>query len=106
MNRSRLVSTFRVEFRRKGASYRQERMALRWVQKFLDEFAIDHSSQVRHWQCDYFLSNLKKDESSFDDLLQAKSAIRFLMKQVLKRSGREESEFAGHSPADVIRITA
>lgn len=104
MNRSRIISTFRVEFRRKGASYKQERTATRWVQKFLDHFTIDHSSQIHHWQCDFFISELKKENHTFDDLLQARSALRFMMKQVLSRTAGDETvaqDFSG-----VIRITA
>jgi hypothetical protein len=104
MNKSKIVSTFRVEFRRKGASYRQERSALRWVQKFLDQFAIDHSSQVRHWQTDYFISELKKQDHSYDDLLQAQSALRFLLKRILNRT--ESDEIATNDSSGIIRITA
>jgi len=104
MNKSRILSTFRVEFRRKGASYRQERTATRWIQKFLDHFTIDHSSQIRHWQCDYFISELKKEDHTFDDLLQARSALRFMMKRVLSRTAGDET--AIHDSSGVIRITA
>jgi len=104
MNKSRILSTFRVEFRRKGASYRQERAALRWIQKFLDTFTIDHSSQIRHWQCDFFISELKKEDYTFDDLLQARSALRFMMKRVLSRIAVDDT--ATHDSSGVIRITA
>ena len=104
MNKSRILSTFRVEFRRKGASYRQERTALRWIQKFLDTFTIDHSSQIRHWQCDFFISELKKEDYTFDDLLQARSALRFMMKRVLSRTAVDDT--ATHDSSGVIRITA
>lgn len=86
MKKSRILSNYRIEFRRKHASYQTEVSTLRWVRKFLDEFSIDHSSQIRHWQIDYFISELKKRECSYDELLQAKSALRFLMDKVLRRT--------------------
>ena len=104
MNRSRIISTFRVEFRRKGASYKQERTATRWVQKFLDYSTIDHSSQIRHWQCDYFVSELRKCDHSYDDLLQAQSALQFLLKRILHLSYRDEME--SNDASGIIRITA
>jgi len=104
MNRSRIISTFRVEFRRKGASYRHERTAIRWVEKFLNRFTIDHSSQIRFWHCDFFISELKKEDHTFDDLLQARSALRFMMKRVLSRTAGDEA--AAHESSGVIRITA
>lgn len=104
MNTSRILSTFRVEFRRKGASYSQERTAIRWIQKFLDHFTIDHSSQIRHWQCDFFISELKKEEHPFDDLLQARSALNFLMKRVINRAENEDIELA--ESYKVFRFTA
>lgn len=104
MNRSLILSTFRTEFRRKGASYKQERSAIRWIQKFLDQFTIDHCSQIRHWQTEYFISELKKQDHSYDDLLQAQSALRFLMKRILNRT--ESDEIATNDSSGFIRITA
>src|SRR6056297_3979004 len=104
MNRSRIISTFRVEFRRKGASYRHERTAIRWVEKFLNRFTIDHSSQIRFWHCDFSISELKKEDHSFDDLLQARTALRFMMKRVLNRTAVDDT--ATHDLSGVIRITA
>ncbi|WP_340102684.1 hypothetical protein [Rhodohalobacter sp. 8-1] len=104
MKRSLILSTFRTEFRRKGATYQQETSALRWVRKFLDEFTVDHSSQIRHWQTDYFISELKKRDHSYDDLLQAQSALQFLMKRILNRS--ESDEMATNDSSGFIRITA
>jgi len=104
MNKSLILSTFRTEFRRKGASYKQERTALRWVRKFLDEFTIDHSSQIRHWQTDVFIAELKKGDYAYDDLLQAQSALRFMMKRILNRS--DSDEMLTNDVSEVIRITA
>jgi len=104
MNKSLILSTFRVEFRRNGASYKQERTALRWIQRFLNTFTIDHSSQIRHWQCDFFISELKKENHSFDELLQARSALRFMMKRVLSRTAGDDT--AADDSSGVIRITA
>jgi hypothetical protein len=104
MKRARILSTFRTEFRRKGATYQQEVSALRWIRKFLDEFTIDHSSQIRHWQTDFFMSELKKRDHSYDDLLQARSALHFLMKKILTRTASDEMSTPDSS--GVIRITA
>lgn len=104
MNRSLILSSFRTEFRRKGASYKQERTAIRWIQKFLDQFSIDHSSQIRHWHSDVFVAELKKGDHAYDDLLQAQSALRFLMKRILHRS--ESDEMATNDTSGFIRITA
>lgn len=104
MKRSRILSTFRTEFRRKGATYQQEVSALRWVRKFLDEFTIDHSSQIRHWQTDFYISELKKREHTYDDLLQAQSALRFMMKRILNRS--DSDDMLDNDVSEVIRITA
>ncbi len=104
MKRSLILSTFRTEFRRNGATYQQEKSSLRWVRKFLDEFTVDHSSQIRHWQTDFFISELKKQNYSYDDLLQAQSALHFLMKRVLHRS--ENDEMATNDSSGFIRITA
>lgn len=104
MKRSRILSTFRTEFRRKGATYQQEVSSLRWVRKFLDEFTIDHSSQIRHWQTEFYLSELKKRDYTYDDLLQARSALRFMMKQILNRS--DSDEMLTNDVSEVIRITA
>lgn len=90
MKKSLILSTYRTEFRRKNASYRTEVKTLRWVRLFLDELSIIHSSQIRRWQVDYFLSEQKRKGSSYDELLQAKSALHFLFK-VLIRSGFDET---------------
>lgn len=104
MKRSLILSTFRTEFRRKGSSYQLEISALRWVRKFLDEYTVDHSSQIRHWQIEYFISKLKKQDHSYDDLLQAQSALHFLMKRILNRT--ESDEIATNDSSGFIRITA
>ena len=104
MNKSLILSTFRTEFRRTGASYKQERTALRWVRKFLDEFTIDHSSQIRHWQTEFYISELKKRDHTYNDLLQAQSALHFMMKRILNRS--DSDEMLNNDVSKVIRITA
>mgnify|MGYP006274262925 CR=1 FL=1 len=104
MNRSHILSNFRTEFRRKGHSYKQEVTALSWIRRFLDEFDIEHDSQVRQWQADLFLSNIKQRRVSFDDQLQAKSSIIFLLRFVLRRLPADpDIETVG---AGVIKITA
>jgi len=82
MRKSRILSSFRTEYRRARASYQSEIAALRWVQRFLNDFSIDHSSQIRQWQFDYFISKQKKTHS-YVDVLQAKAALQFLFSRVL-----------------------
>lgn len=108
MKKSLILSRYRTEFRRKKASYRTEVKTLRWVRLFLDELSIIHSSQIRRWQIDYFLSEQKKRGSSYDELLQAKSALRFLFDKVLIRSGIDETaeEDQLQSEPGSFRITA
>lgn len=83
MNRSLILSNFRAEFRRKNASYKKEAATLRWIRRFLDELSISHSSQIRLWHFDYFISDLKDRDVSFDELLLARSSLRFLFEKVL-----------------------
>jgi len=107
MKTSLILSSYRTEFRRKDASYRSEVKTLRWVRLFLDELSINHSSQIRRWQVDYFLSEQKKRGISYDEQLQAKSALQFLFK-VLIRSGFEEKGEQGQLQSEPVafRITA
>lgn len=87
MKRSLILSNLRIELRRKQAGYKTEKNIQRWVSAFLDQMAIDHSSQIRVWQRDLFLSDLKNNgETSYEELLQAKSALLFLYERVLKRN--------------------
>jgi len=85
MKKSRILSSFKIEYRRKKASYQSEVSALRWIKKFFENFSIDDSSQIRAWQIEYFLNNLKKTDYRYDDLRQARHALRFLMDTVLNR---------------------
>jgi hypothetical protein len=86
MKKSRILSSFRIEYRRNKAPYQSEVSALRWIKKFFENFSIDDSSQIRLWQIEYFLSELKKSDYKYDDLRQARHALRFLLKNVLQRS--------------------
>lgn len=83
MKRSLILSNYRIAFRKKNATYSTEVSTLRWLNRFLDELSIVHSSQLRRWQIDYFVSRLKEDGFSYEELLQAKSALRFLFDKVL-----------------------
>lgn len=105
MKRSHILSRFRTEFRRKGATYQQEVSSLRWIRKFMDELSIDHSSQIRSWQTEYFMSELKKKEYTYDELLQAKSALRFLMDKILVRTHTDEPVYNDEAPG-FFRFTA
>lgn len=101
MNKSRILSTFRTEYRRTMAPYHVEVSALRWLRKFLDEFSIDHSSQIQHWQTVYYVAELKRKGHSFADCLQAKSSLQFLMQNVLKRGKTAESTLVDETQATV-----
>lgn len=105
MRKSRILSNFRIEYRRDHAPYQKEVSALRWVRKFLDELSIDDSSQIRSWQIEFFLSELKKGDYTFNDLLQAKSALHILMNRVLNRNRSSSTPSDGENPG-VFRITA
>jgi site-specific recombinase XerC len=85
MKKSLILSNFRIEFRRNNASYKEEKNALRWIQQFMNEFAFIHSSQMRSWHLDFFISNLKKEGATYDELLQARSALRFLYQKILRQ---------------------
>ncbi len=78
---------------------------MNWVKKFFEEMSIVHSSQIRDWQKEMFLTNLhKNNEVSFEDLLQAKSSILFLFEKVLKQT--ELSKNVSEEEPGVFRITA
>lgn len=104
MRQSRILSNYRLEFRRSGLAYKNEASAMRWVRKFLNEFSIDHSSQIRQWQVDYYISELKKQDFSYDELLQAKSSLRFLMDRVLNRE-ELSLQASDHEVPGVFRVT-
>lgn len=85
MKRSLILSNLRIELRRKQAGYSTEKNTIRWVRIFLDQMSIAHSSQIRIWQRDLFLSKLKgSGEVSYEEQLQAKSSLLFLYNRVLK----------------------
>lgn len=90
MTRSRLLSVYRMEFRRKAASYQTEVSTLRWVRKFLETFSIEYSSQIRQWQVEFFIADLRKKSYTVEELFQARTALRFLMENILNRSNTEE----------------
>ena len=86
MRRELILSNLRIELRRKQASYLSEKRALSFVNDFLNKMSIVHSSQIRIWQKEFFLSELERNiDSSKEDLLQAKSALTFLYNIVLKK---------------------
>ena len=87
MKKSLILSNLRIELRRKLAGYQTEKTTLKWVEDFFDQMAIVHSSQIRTWQRDAFLSRLKNNENiSYEDQLKARSSLMFLFDRVLKRS--------------------
>lgn len=86
MRRELILSNLRIELRRKQASYLSEKRAISLIADFLDKMSIIHSSQIRNWQREFFLSEMERnDDKSKEDLLQAKSALTFLYTIVLKK---------------------
>lgn len=109
MKRSLILSNTRVELRRKQAGYTTERTVLKWVEDFLNECSISHSSQIRLWQKEAFISGLKNSGTiSRDEMLQARSALIFLYDKVLRKntglSLNQSHEFEDAEPG-VFRIT-
>ncbi len=105
MKKSRILSNFRIEYRKNRAPYQKEISALRWIRRFLEELSIDDSSQIREWQIEFFLSELKKGKDSYNDFLQAKSALHILMDRVLSRNSSSEIPSDSDTPG-VFKITA
>ena len=86
MRRELILSNLRIELRRKQASYLSEKRAVSLVNDFLENMSIVHSSQIRRWQKDYFLSEMERSsERTKDEFLQAKSTLTFLFNIVLKK---------------------
>lgn len=109
MKRSLILSNLRIELRKKNADYNTEKVAQKWVKEFLDDLSIVHSSQIRNWQRDLFLTRIQTANSSKEEILQAKSALLFLYERVLKKSPgiRDHSSFEDHeSEPGVFKITA
>lgn len=108
MNQNLMISRVRTELRRKNASFSTERTTVRWIKTFFESMSLTHSSQIEQWQMEAFLSTVADRRSlNRDEILKARSSLRFLYNRVLKRSGSfvkpydERSENGG-----VIRITA
>lgn len=109
MKRSLILSNYRIAFRKKNAPYTNEVSTLKWVSRFLDVCSIADSSQLRRWQIDYFLADLKKEGFGFDDILQARSAVLFLFERVLqKQKGAVHPGFDDEhqDTFETVRITA
>lgn len=107
MNRALILSKLRIEIRRKEAGYPTERTMIRVARNFLDGMSLTHSSQIREWHKDLFISRLKNDEHvSNEELLQTKSSLMFLFERVLKPSNSfiQPDEEADRDPG-VFRIT-
>jgi hypothetical protein len=84
MNRNLILSKLRVELRRKQSDYLTEKLTLNWITQFMDELAISHSSQIRLWQKEYFISKLNSgNHYSKNEILQARSSLLFLFDKVL-----------------------
>jgi len=86
VRRELILSNLRIELRRKQASYLSEKRAVSLVNDFLENMSIVHSSQIRTWQKEFFLSEMERNsDKTKDDFLQAKSALTFLFNIVLKK---------------------
>lgn len=107
MNRSLILSKLRIEIRRKESGYPTERTMIRNVQKFLESMSLSHSSQIRGWHRDLFLSRMRSDpDRSEEELLQMKSSLLFLFEKVLKPSHSfVQTEEGSDKDPGVFRIT-
>lgn len=109
MRRELILSNLRIELRRKQASYLSEKKAVSLVNDFLCRMSIVHSSQIRSWQKDYFLSEIERSSDiTKDDFLQAKSALTFLFNIVLKKGrGIDVSGYDDENDGDpaILKIT-
>lgn len=100
-----MLSNLRVELRRKETRFSTERLMLAWAKRFFDEMAIVHSSQIRDWQKEMFLSALQKNNDiSYEELLQARSSLLFLYERVLKQT--DSSNFSREQEPGSFKITA
>lgn len=107
MNRLLIISRTRVEVRRKKGELQKERIVIGWVQKFFDDMSIDHSSQIRIWQKEAFLSKLKNSPGySREEVLQASSALLFLYSTILGMSEVSSRLSDVDSEPGVFKITA
>lgn len=107
MNRSLILSRLRIEVRRKASGYPTERTMIRIARNFLENMSLSHSSQIREWHRDLYLSRLKSKESiSEEELLQTKSSLLFLFERVLKPSNTfvQTDEHSEREPG-IFRIT-
>ncbi len=107
MDRSQIISKTRVEIRRKMTGLQKERCVIGWIEEFFNEMSINHSSQIRLWQRQAFISALQnKSNLSRDEILQARSAILFLYKNILGKNGPFLQNGGLDSEPGVFKITA
>ncbi len=107
MNRLLIISRTRVEVRRKKGGLSKERVIISWLKKFFDDMSIDHSSQIRIWQKEAFLSKLKSSpDYSREEVLQASSALLFLYSTILGMSEASSRLSDVDSEPGVFKITA
>ena len=107
MNRLLIISRTRVEVRRKKGGLSKERVIISWLKKFFDDMSIDHSSQIRIWQKEAFLSKLKSSpDYSREEVLQASSALLFLYSTILGMNGVNSQISDLESEPGVFKITA
>jgi hypothetical protein len=107
MDTSLIISKTRVEIRRKRAGLQRERDVVGWIERFFTEMSINHSSQIRPWQQEAFLSRLKNEPGfTREDHLQARSALLFMNRAVLSRSRSAFEATELDTEPGVFRITA
>lgn len=107
MNRALILSRLRIEVRRKGSGYPTERTMIRNVKKFMDRMSLTHTSQIREWHKDLFLSQLKNNQTvSEEEFLQSKSSLLFLFERVLKPSNSfVQADHEYQKDPEIFRIT-
>jgi hypothetical protein len=107
MDTSLIISKTRVEIRRKMAGLQKERTVIDWIQKFFDEMSINHSSQIRLWQQEAFMSKLQNDSDiSREEILQARSSLLFMYNNILGMNGSLFQSSELDSEPGVFKITA
>lgn len=107
MNKSLIISKTRVEIRKKMAGLQKERTVIGWIQTFFDDMSIDHSSQIRLWQQEAFISRLQNNSDlSREEILQARSALLFMYNNVLGKSGSSFQNSNLDSEPGVFKFTA
>ncbi len=112
MRKEMILSRVRIELRRKRSTYIVEKRGMRWVTAFMENMAIEDSSQVRLWQRDYYLLLLDEDDNfTQEDAIQAARALNILYNDVLRHHrgvdlpGNQRGEKGIEPKPGILRIT-